>query len=57
MKRILILVTIILILIGCKPTPISDEQIKMMAALCEKHEKVLSVYNTGAVSRADCVSP
>lgn len=55
MKKLIIVVG--LLLVGCAPAPLTDEQVRLATALCDKHGLVAAVFNTAAVSRVDCVKP
>lgn len=56
MKKLIIVVA--LLLVGCSPpTPLTDEQVRLAMALCDKHGLVASVFNSAAASRVDCVKP
>lgn len=41
-------------LFSCVKHPITDEQAKIIAELCDKRGGTVSAFNTGAVSRIDC---
>lgn len=40
---------------ACSPTPLTDAQVKMVVEECAKHGYATHLFNSPAVSRADCV--